>query len=305
MKDLIIIGGGAAGITAGIYAARKYIDTCLIAKDFTGQIGVSAWVENYPGFKKVSGLDLIRDFREHLELFGNIEIKAFESARKIEKIPNGLRIITDENSHEAKAVIIATGSIPKKIGAANEDKFLGRGLSYCVTCDETAFKDKTVAVIGGGNAGAEAALELARFCPRVYLLEYEKELSADAILRAEMEKTGKIDVIVSAAVRAFAGGNNLEKIIYGDRAAGEEKGLKADGCFIEIGAAPNTEFVRGFVALNEKNEIKVDPVTLAASVPGVFAAGDVTDLPGKQIVIACGHGALSVLSVHQYLTKSS
>lgn len=303
MKELIIIGGGAAGITAGIYAARKYLDTLLIAKDFTGQVGVSAWIENYPGMKRIAGLDLVKNFKEHLEMFDNIGIKSFETVIKIEKIANGYKVITDEGAYEASAVIIAAGSAPKKLNAENENKFLGKGLSYCVTCDETAFKDKPTAVIGGGNAGAEAALELARICPKVYVLEYQNALAADKILQAAMAKTGKIEIITAADVKAFSGTDNLETIVYAERETKARKEIKISGCFIEIGGLPNTGFANGFLELNEKNEIKVNPKTLETGQPGVFAAGDVTDLPYKQIVIACGQGALAALSAHKYLKK--
>jgi len=302
MKDLIIIGGGAAGVTAAIYAARKYIDTLLITKDFTGQIGNSAWIENYPGFKKVTGLDLIKAFKEHLDVY-KPEVKLFENILKIEKINNGFKVITDESSYTAKSLVIATGGVPKKLNVENEDKLLGKGISYCVTCDETAFKNKVVAVIGGGNAGVEGAVELARFCKKVYLLEYAPKLSADKISQNEVRKNKKIQIITSADVRSFQGGEYLKKIVYEDKKAGKLKNVIADGCFIEIGAVPNTGFLKGFVKLNNKGEIKVNPISLETSVKGLFAAGDATNMLGKQIVIACGHGALAMLSVSNYLQK--
>ncbi len=302
MKELIIIGGGAAGITAGIYSARKFINTTLITKDFTGQIGVSAWIENYTGFKKIPGLDLIKNFQEHLKMF-EIEIKSFENVERIIKIKNGFKIITDENEYKAKSLIIATGSMPKKLNAENEDKFLGKGLSYCVTCDETAFKNKIVAVIGGGNAGAEAVIELSRFCKKVILLEYLNNLGADKILQMEMKNNRRIKVITSADVKSFDGKNNLEKIIYYDLKNKKTRKISVEGCFIEIGAIPNTRFIKNFVNLNKKGEIVVNPVTLETNIKGVFAAGDVTDIRDKQVVIATGEGAKAALSAYNYLKK--
>lgn len=304
MKDLIVIGGGAAGTTAGIYAARKYIDALLITKDFTGQIGNSVWVENYPGFKKVSGLELIKKFKEHLDMF-DLEIKSFESIEKVEKIEKGFKVITDENIYEAKSLIIATGSIPKKLNAENEEKYLGKGISYCVTCDEAAFKDKVVAVVGGGNAGAEGAIELGRFCSKVFLLEAMGELCADKIFVEQLRKNKKIKIITSAEIKSFEGENELEKIVYYDLKNNKLDKISVDGCFIEIGAIPNTAFLAGFLDLNKKAEIEVNPVNLETSVKGVFAAGDVTDLAGKQIVIACGQGALAAISAYNYLYKSN
>ena len=303
MRDLAIIGGGAAGITAGIYAARKFIDTLLITSDFTGQVGISAWVENYPGFKKITGLDLIKNFKEHLDMF-EIDKEAFKTVEKIKKIKGGFEIITDEAAYQAKSVIIASGSLPRKLNVKNEDKFLGKGISYCVTCDETAFKGKTVAVIGGGNAGLEGAIELSGFCSKVYVLEILNKLGADEILVEEAKKINKIKIITSAEIKAFAGNTDLEKIIYMDKKSNRQKELPIDGCFIEIGAMPNSSFVKGFLNLNKKEEIIVDPYTLETSIKGIFAAGDVNDLPGKQIVIACGQGAAALLSAYNYLYKN-
>ncbi len=303
MKDLVIIGGGAAGITASIYAARKFIDALLITSDFTGQVGVSAWIENYPGFNKISGLDLIKNFKEHLEMF-EIDKKDFETVEKIKRIKGGFEIITDDANYKAKSIIIASGSIPKKLKVKNEDKFSGKGISYCVTCDETAFKNKIVAVVGGGNAGIEGAIELSRFCRKVYVLECLDKLGADKILCEEAKKIGKIKIITSAEIKSFEGNFGLEKIIYLDKKTNEKKELGVDGCFIEIGAMPNTNFVKEFLSLNKKGEIIVDPYTLETSAEGIFAAGDINDLLGKQIVIACGQGALALLSAYNYLYKN-
>ncbi|HAM88890.1 MAG: Thioredoxin-disulfide reductase [Candidatus Falkowbacteria bacterium GW2011_GWC2_38_22] len=304
MKDLIIIGGGAAGITAGIYAARKYIDALLITSDFTGQIGKSSWVENYPGLKKITGLDLIKNFKEHLDMFP-LEKKAFENIEKIEKTQGGFSVVTDEGAYETRALIIASGNIPRKLNVKNEDKFLGKGVSYCVTCDEAGYKGKTVAVTGGGNAGFEAAIELGRFCEKVYLLETADALAADMILQKEAEENNKIEIIVSVDILSFAGAETLEKVVFINKKTQETKELKIEGCFVEIGTCPNTDFVKGFLDLNEKGEIKVDPINFETSVPGCFAAGDVNNLPGKQIVIACGQGASALLSAYKYLNNNN
>lgn len=302
MKDLIIIGGGAAGITAGIYAARKYIDALLITSDFTGQIGKSTWIENYPGMKKISGLDLVKNFKEHLDMF-EIEKKAFENIEQIEKIEKGFRVVTDEETYEARSIIIATGNIPKKLDIPNEEKFLGKGISYCVTCDEAGYKDKIVAVIGGGNAGFEAGIELSRFCKKVFLIECMDNLAADKILQKETEANNNIEIIISADIKSFAGNDVLEKIIYFDKIKKEDKEIYIDGCFIEIGTQPNTDFAKGFLNLNEKGEIIVNPINFETSVPGCFAAGDVNNLPGKQIIIACGQGASALISAYKFLNN--
>ncbi len=304
MRELIIIGGGAAGITASIYAARKYLDVLLITRDFTGQIGSSAWIENYTGFKKISGLDLMKNFKKHLDSFDNIEVQSFEEVVKINQASKGFKVITDEGQYNSQAVIIATGSVPRKLGAKNEDKFLGKGLSYCLTCDEAAFKDRKVAVIGGGNAGAEAALELSRFSKKVYLMEALDNLTSDKILLKRVKSSNRIEVITSVEIKSFVGESDLEKITYENEKLNKENSLSVEGCFVEIGSDPNTEFVADLVKLNDKNQIEVDPLTFESSVEGVFAAGDATNAPGKQIVIACGQGASALLSAYKYLTKN-
>jgi alkyl hydroperoxide reductase subunit F len=297
MRDLIIIGGGPAGCTAGIYSARKKLDTLLIAKDFTGQIGHSAWVENYPGFERVKGLDLAKSFKSHLESF-DIKVNEFEEVKEIREYEGSFTVITDEGEYNAKSIIICSGAKTKKLGLPNEEKFLGKGISYCVTCDESSFEGKDVAVVGGGNAGVEAAIELARFAKKVYLLECEEKLSADEVLIERLKKEGG-NIITACDIKEFKGKEELEGVIY--MKEGEEKSLEVDGCFIEIGSKPNSDFVKGFVDLNDKGEIIVDPKTFETSVKGIFAAGDVVDFKDKQVVIATGQGATAALSAYRYL----
>jgi alkyl hydroperoxide reductase subunit F len=297
MRDLIIIGGGPAGCTAGIYSARKKLDTLLIAKDFTGQIGHSAWVENYPGFERVKGLDLAKSFKSHLESF-DIKVNEFEEVKEIREYEGSFTVITDEGEYNAKSIIICSGAKTKKLGLPNEEKFLGKGISYCVTCDESSFEGKDVAVVGGGNAGVEAAIELARFAKKVYLLECEEKLSADEVLIERLKKEGG-NIITACDIKEFKGKEELEGVIY--MKEGEEKSLEVDGCFIEIGSKPNSDFVKGFVDLNDKGEIIVDPKTFETSVKGIFAAGDVVDFKEKQVVIATGQGATAALAAYRYL----
>jgi len=300
MRDLIIIGGGPAGCSAGIYSARKKLDTLLIAKDFTGQIGHSTWVENYPGFKGIKGLDLAKSFKSHLESF-DIEINEFEEVIKIVKKKDFFFVVTDEGEYEARSIIICSGAKPKKLGVPNEGRFLGRGISYCVTCDESSFEGKDVAVIGGGNAGVEAAVELTRFAKKVYLLECEKRLSADEAIVERLNKENG-NIITACKVTRFEGDEELKSVIYMED--GKEKILNVDGCFIEIGSKPNSDFVKGIVDLNDKGEIIVNPKTFQTSVKGIFAAGDVVDFKEKQVVIATGQGCLAALSAYKYLSVS-
>ena len=297
MRDLIIIGGGPAGCTAGIYSARKKLDTLLIAKDFTGQIGHSTWVENYPGFERVKGLDLAKNFKSHLEGF-DIEIKEFEEVVEVVKKKDFFTVITDEGEYEARSIIICSGAKTKKLGVPNEEKLLGKGISYCVTCDESSFEGKAVAVVGGGNAGVEAGIELTRFAKEVYLLECEERLSADEVLVERLQKEGG-HIITACEITEFKGEEELEGVVY--IKDGKEEVLDVDGCFIEIGSKPNTDFVKGVVELNDRGEVIVDPKTFETSVKGILAAGDVVDFKDKQIVIATGQGATAALSAYRYL----
>jgi thioredoxin-disulfide reductase len=277
MRDLIIIGGGPAGCSAGIYAARKKLDTLLIAKDFTGQVSISSWVENYPGFKRVTGIELSKAFVEHLKSF-DIDINSFEKVVDIKRQENSFLVVTDEGEYESKAVIVATGGMPKKLDIENEEKFMGRGISYCVTCDSNVCRGKDVAVVGGGNSGVEAALELTRFAKKVYLLEALDELTADQILIDEVMNMDSVEVITSASIQGFEGDENLKSVEYIDLKNNKERSLSVDGCFIEIGSIPNTEFLNGVVDLNELGEVVVNPRTFETSVEGIYAAGDVVDL---------------------------
>lgn len=300
LYDLVIIGGGPAGITAGIYASRKKLKTLLITKDFLGQVGLSWRIENYPGFPKINGRDLLKSFHNHLTQ-NEIEIKNYEEVIKIEELNPGFKLKTKENEYNSLAIIIATGAMPKKLNIKNEDKFIGKGISYCLTCDEKAFEGKKVAVIGGGNAGAEAAIELLKFASEIYLLEYLENLTCDEILKEEILSQPKIKATTGIEILSFEGENELEKIIYQERKTKENKELEVKGCFIEIGTKPNSELVKELVNLNEKGEIIVNPKTMETSKKGIFAAGDVCDFCYKQIVLATGQGALAALSAYSYI----
>ncbi|HPC31195.1 MAG TPA: FAD-dependent oxidoreductase [Candidatus Paceibacterota bacterium] len=298
--DLIIIGAGPAGITAGIYASRKKLKTLLITKEFLGQVGLTSRIENYPGFPKINGKDLLKNFYNHLTQ-NEIEIKNYEEVVKIKELDNKFKVKTEDGEFESLAIIFATGAVPKKLAIKNEEKFLGRGLSYCLTCDAKAFEGKKVAVIGGGNAGAQSSVELLKFASEIYLLEYLENLTCDEILKEEIINQSKIKIITGIEVLSFEGEKELKKIVFKERKTGEIKELEVEGCFVEIGTKPNTELMKGLVNLNEKGEIIVNPKTMATSKKGIFAAGDVCDFPYKQIVLATGEGALAALSSYSYL----
>lgn len=303
MYDLIIIGGGPAGIAAGIYAARQKLNTLLIAKGFGGQMARKAVdIENYPGFKKISGLELIQKFEKHLRK-QKIDIER-DSVTKIKKVGKNFSVLTgSRKKFQAKAVIVASGADPRLLEVPGEKKFIGRGVSYCVQCDAPFFTDKKVVVIGGGNAGLEAALALSSYAKKIYILEFKSEGGADQIIQERAEKTAKIKVITSAALKKIQGKDFVESIVYQDRNSQELQTLKAEGVFVEIGSIPATGFVKDLVDFSERDEIKIDPKTNMTCTPGLFAAGDVTDVKHKQIVVACGEGVKAALSVYDYLQK--
>ncbi|MCK5413158.1 MAG: FAD-dependent oxidoreductase [Candidatus Pacebacteria bacterium] len=302
MYDLIIIGGGPAGITAGIYAARKKLNTLLISKDFVGQTGIAFGVENYTGFEEIRGLELMKKFKNHLEKF-EIKINEFEEVEKIKKINNIFEVKTDEGEYFAKTIIITSGRNPRTLKVPGEKEFLGKGVSYCVTCDETMVEGKIAAVIGGGNVGLEAGLELTKFCKKIYIIEYASKVTGDEILQKEIESDKKINIIVDADVKEIKGKDFVKEIIYEDRKSKKINQLAVDGIFVEIGAVLSVDFAENLVELSDDGEIKINSRTCATKTDGLFAAGDVADIRDKQIIIACGEGAKSALSVYEYLKK--
>jgi thioredoxin-disulfide reductase len=300
--DLIIIGGGPAGITAGIYGARKKINTLLLTKDFVGQVGKTGKIENWPGSYLISGQELIENFRNHLRKF-EIEIKE-EEVKKIGEKGDIFEVLTLKNNNfQAKTVIVASGRNPRPLKVPGEEKFMGKGVSFCSLCDAPFFKDKVVAVVGGGNSGFEAALDLEKYCPKVYILEFSPQVKVDEISQERAEKTGKISVITQAVVEEIKGRDFVESIVYEDKTSGQKKELEVQGVFVEIGSLPATAFLGNLVDFNQQGEIKIDLQTCATKTSGLFAAGDVTDIPYKQIIIAAGEGAKAALSAYQYLQK--
>jgi thioredoxin-disulfide reductase len=302
--DLIIIGGGPAGITAGIYAARQKIKTLLITKVFGGQINRKAvMIENYPGFEEISGAELIKRFEKHLRKFPTEILN--DTVVKVEKDGKNFRVLTGEGRREfqARAVIVASGADPRPLKAPGEKEFIGRGVSYCVTCDGPLFQNKEVAIIGGGNAGLEAAIALAQWVKKISILEFSPKLSADAIDIQKVKDLG-VEIITNAEIKEIKGEEFVNALIYQNRDSKELKTLKIDGVFIEIGSIPATNFIKDLVDFNDKDEIIVNPYTAETKTQGLFAAGDVDDVLYKQIVIGCGEGAKAAISAIKYLNSA-
>lgn len=301
--DLIIIGGGPAGITAGIYAARQKIKTLLITKDFGGQVAKKAVaIENYPGFEKISGIELIEKFKKQLQRY-EIDIEKDEVI-KVRKVKDSFFVLTsNKKEFEAKTVIIASGADPRPLEVPGEKEFIGKGLSYCAICDGSLFSDKTVAIVGGGNSGFETALFLSNIVKKIYILEYGSEVKADKENQTVVKETGKVQIITNAALKEIKGDKFVNSIVYQDRETKKEQVLDVEGIFVEIGYQPTTSFVKGLVDFNEQDEIKVEFETCRTKTPGLFAAGDVNVGHFKQITTACGEGTKAALAAFNYLKR--
>lgn len=305
LYDLIIIGGGPAAISAAIYSARKKLNFKVLAQRIGGeQLLAAGKIENYPGIKSIpSGLEFIKLLREHLKEY-NVDIEEGQEIAKIEKKNDSFLVKTKRGSeYEAKSIIIASGKNPRPLGVPGEKEFEGKGVSYCSICDAALFPNKTVAVIGGGNAGLDSAMDLTKYAKKIYVLEFGPKIIGDEATQEKLRETGKVEFIVSAATKEIKGKKFVTGILYEDRKTQEIKELSVDGVFIHVGTVTSADFVKGFLELNSANEIVINHKTCQASVEGVFAAGDVTDVPFKQIIIAGGQGATAALSAYQYLEK--
>ncbi len=293
--DLIIIGGGSAGITAGIYASRQRMKTLLLTKSFGGQmVHKSVEIENYPGFDKISSSELIERFENQLRT-KNVEIEVDKVLSITKK--EYFNILTEkEKQYQSKTIIIATGSEPRKLNIKGEKEFLGKGVSYCPTCDGPIFSKKKVVVIGGGEAGFETAIFLKKYALEVIILEQGEKSRASKEIQEKANSIG-IQVIVNTFVKEIKGTNFVEEIIF------NEDIIKADGVFVQIGYVPDASFAKDLVDINEKGEILINFETLETKTPGLFAAGDINNGKVKQIVTACGEGAQAAIYAYNYLIK--
>jgi len=294
--DLIIIGAGPAGITAAIYAARKKINTLIVTKDIGGQAAWSGDIENYTGYQFISGPELVGKFQEHISKYG-VELKENIEAEELKRINNLVWVKTKKGEYEAETAIIASGKKSKELGVPGEKEFKNKGVTYCATCDGPLFAEKEVAVIGGGNSALDAALQLARIAKHAYIINIASDFSADAVMREKIKNYKNITIMNNSRVIAILGDKMVNSIKISS--AGTEKLISVRGVFVEIGLTPNSEFAKG-VEKNRLNEIKINSYN-QTNIPGVFAAGDVTDVPEKQIIIAAGEGAKAALSASGFL----
>ena len=312
--DLIIIGAGPAGISAGIYAARQKLNILMISKDIGGQVAKKAVdIENYPGFEKISGPDLVELYKKQLSA-NELSVEVDE----VVEISKGEKVFTIKTAsgktHEAVAVIVTSGAKSKLINVPGEEEFSGKGVSYCSLCDGPIFKNKVVAVVGGGNNGFETAVFLSNYVKHVTILEYGETINADAENQELVAKNPNIEIITNAQVTRIEGKVFVNAIYYVDRkeaasAQGSseprENKLEVNGVFVEIGYSPSTSWLGDLVELNDKQEIVFTPEMMETKTPGLFAAGDCNVGKYKQIVMASGEGAKAALSAYNYIRKVS
>lgn len=302
MRELIILGAGPAGMTAAVYAARKKIDLVLVSKDVGGQLLWTLGVENYMGYQYVEGAELMAKFHQQVKQYP-IEQKLGYQASSLSSISVGFEVSVEDGSvYQAQAVIVATGKRPRTLNVPGEGRLRGRGVSYCAICDGPLFAGLPVAVVGGGNSALEAAYDLLKIgAKQVYLISLTP-LTGDPILIERIKDAPNLSIFIPYQTLEITGNTVVEGIRAKSVESGEEKSWEVSAVFIEIGLLPNSDVVKGLAHLNQWGEIMVN-ASCETGVPGLFAAGDVTDVPEKQIVVAAGEGAKAAIQAHRYLQR--
>lgn len=296
--DVVIVGGGPAGITAAIYTSRRMLKTLVVTKDVGGQVVKTPDIENYPGFDLISGPELAQKFIKQAQKFGT-EL-AYDEVTHLEEKDGEFVVSGQKGEYTGKTLILSFGKVPRKLEVPGEKELKGKGVSYCATCDAPFFKNKTVVVNGGGNSAFDAALLLSKIANKVYLIHRRDEFTAEEVLIEKVKKMDNVEVITSATINRISGENKVENVFY--RKDGEERAVEADGIFIEIGYIVENGLIKDFIEMDEKNQIKTKK-DHSTSREGVFAAGDLTNSYYKQIVISAGEGATAALSVAKYLDE--
>ena len=304
MHDLIIIGGGPAGVSAGIYAARKRLKTVFISESFGGQSVESAGVENWVGTVSISGPDMAKSFETHLKAYARdvVEIQVPAKAVKVEKKDNGFEVTTENGKKfQSRALFLAIGSTRRKITAPGAEKLEHKGITYCASCDGPLFSGMDTVVVGGGNAAFETAAQLLAYAKSVTLLNRSNEFRADPITVEKVLSNPKMKAIKNAELVKIDGENFVTGLTYKNKETGEEVDMQVSGIFVEIGLIPSTDIVKGLVEMNEIGQIKVNPKTQAASVSGIWAAGDATDGLYHQNNIASGDAVKALEDIYIHL----
>lgn len=299
--DLLIVGSGPAGLNAALYAKRKGLEVGIIGKKSGGQVLDTTSVENYLGFEFKTGEDLVKEFTSHVSslevpVLKDVEVSSIVKSDELFEIK-----LTHGESAKSRAVIIATGSKPRRLGVKGEDDYLGKGVAYCAICDGPLFEGLEVVVAGGGNSAVEAAIDLAKIAAKVTLV-HRSQLRADQIVIDKLKSYENVDIRLETEILEVKGAALMSGVMTKDKATGEESFIEANGLFVEIGYLPNSTFVKGLLELNPRDEIKINTLN-ETSVPGIFAAGDVTDIPYKQVVISAAEGAKAALTANDYINR--
>jgi alkyl hydroperoxide reductase subunit F len=302
--DMLILGGGPAAMSAVVYAARKMINLAVITLDFGGQINETAEVENYLGFPSIRAGDLVARFNEHIRSF-DFPVSMGISTVEVRKKEGTFEVLMEDGtSFWGHTIIVATGKRHRPLTVPGERELLGKGVAYCATCDAPLYKDKKVVIVGGGNSAFTTALDLLRLNAEAVVANFLSGWQADGAIQRRVRKFGKVQFMDYHEIVRVEGKDKLETVVIRDRKSGEEKRIDADGLFVEIGLLPNSDPVKKLVGLNEHGEVLVD-CYCRTDIPGLFGAGDVTDVPHKQIIISAGEGAKAALSAYDYLIEKS
>lgn len=303
MYDVIIVGSGPAGMTAGIYAVRREMKTLILGKEPGGQLMWASDIENYPGFESIMSYDLINRMKNQVTNFG-AEMRDVE-VKKIEKLSDGnFKLYTNKEEYLAKTVIITIGLSPRRLAVPGETELNAKGVSYCANCDGPFYKGKDVAVIGGGNSALDAAEYLSKVANKVYLVHRSAEFRAFETLISKVKARKNVEILFNTSINKIAGKDKVEKIIVFNKETDEEREIKLEGVFVEIGRIASTDLVAEFVDRDERDQI-LTKADMSTKTPGLYAAGDVVTCEYKQITIAAGQATIAALSAYQYLQMKS
>ena len=299
--DTLIIGAGPGGMTAGIYAARREMNALIVGQEIGGQVMWASEIENYPGFRSINNYDLINRMREQVTELGT-PIKNEEVKRIKKEEDDNFTVYTSRNTFRARTVIAALGLAPKRLAIPGEEEFAGKGISYCANCDGPFYKGKDVAVVGGGNSALDAAEYLSKVANKVYLVHRREEFKAFESLEKEVKDRDNIELVLNSEVKEIQGNDSVEKIQVHNSKEDHTSELSVQGVFIEIGRIARTDLVKDLAERDEGSQIKIND-KCETSTPGLYAIGDVTTIPFKQITVACGHGTIAALAAYQFLNS--
>jgi len=301
--DVVVIGGSSAGLSAGLYASRRELKTLIVSKSIGGQVAMTTDIENYPGIERKDGVEMINVFKKQAESFGSKIVTGEVSSVREAKDKAGkelFAVVANGDVYAGKAVIVATGKTPRSLGVNGEDEYTGKGVSYCATCDAPLFRDKKVVVVGGGNSAFDAALLLSKIAEKVYLVHRREGFRAFEGIVNEAKSKDNIEFVLNSVVEEVRGDKFLKSVMVKNKDSGDMREIEAEGMFVEVGSEVKTDFVKGLVKVDETNQIITNKNT-ETSHPGIFAAGDVTDTPFKQIVVAAGEGCKAALAAYNYI----